>query len=374
MKKDIALIHFSPLEYYPPVTNLINYISENSYNIKSLTVFSTHNNKSRLEFSNKCAKILRVKLSNVKSNRLIRFFRYVYFQLFVIIKLIYLKPDKILYYESISSFPAYIYHSFFNNKVKIFIHYHEYFSNDHYTNVSMKIEKYFHKLEKNYIYQNAVWISHTNKQRLTLFKSDYPILNDKILKMLPNYPPSNWQNYIVNYNNKPIKVIYIGSLSFESTYIKEFCNWIVKQNGKVIFNIYSYNLDKETFLYLKNIKSAFIIFFDNGIEYNEIPKILAKHDVGVILYKPFSINFINNVTNKFYEYYACGIDIWFSKTMKSTYQHINPKTYPRVIPLDFTRLNFFNWQKAIDRTGLKKSKENFYCEDVYKELVEELRS
>ena len=55
--RKIALIHLLPLEYYPPVTNLLSIIDKDSS--LSVRVFSTHNNKKRKAFNLRGTKIFR---------------------------------------------------------------------------------------------------------------------------------------------------------------------------------------------------------------------------------------------------------------------------------------------------------------------------
>ena len=55
--KKLAVIHYMPLEYYPPVTNFLNVAA--NYNFKQIKVWSTHNIKNRAPFINKDIKINR---------------------------------------------------------------------------------------------------------------------------------------------------------------------------------------------------------------------------------------------------------------------------------------------------------------------------
>lgn len=366
--KKIALIHFLPLEYYPPVTNMINYLAEELNTNVALSVFSTHNTKDRAVFNNIKVKIHRTAQSEGDRNKLIRLLKYIYFQLFVLLKLIIVRPEKILYYESLSSFPVYVYRKIINRKTKIYIHYHEYTTPEQYATHSMAIERYFHKLEQKFIYKTAVWISHTNKDRLKMFFKDNSNINENILKEMPNYPPKSWTKLISVKNQKDkssLKCVYIGSLSLESTYIKEFVNWVLEQKGKVSFDIFAYNLHEDTLIFLNKINSPHINFNNNGIEYDNIPLILNKYDVGIVFYKPYSYNVINCVSNKFFEYYACGLDIWFSKVMQSTMQYVTMKNRPLITPVDFTKIDEFDWRSHRSIQPEVNKNIDYFCENVY---------
>ena len=106
---------------------------------------------------------------------------------------------------------------------------------------------------------------------------------------LANYPPKKWLAFSKKNEQVPsdglIKTVYIGSLSLKSTYIKEYCEWVIKQNGKVIFDIYAYNLHKDTTEYLNTLNSVYINFYDKGIEYEKIPTLLSNYNVGLFFIK-----------------------------------------------------------------------------------------
>jgi hypothetical protein len=236
--------------------------------------------------------------------------------------------------------------------------------------------RYFHLLEKKWLYPRAVWNSQTNSDRLEFLHNDHPALQPETLKVMPNYPPQSWQKIMSipkTSESFPLKIIYVGSLSFHNTYLKEFCNWVIKQDGLVLFDVYAFNLYNDVIEYLNQLKSPYINYFDKGIEYQEIPIVISKYDVGIVFYKAYSENVINCVSNKFYEYLACGLDVWFSTVMKSTHQHITADTFPKVIPVDFEKLAQFDWKAAIDKKDLTHQPSVYFCEEVYEELVRELR-
>lgn len=388
----LAIIHYMPLEYYPPVTNLLDTIARDySQQFKSVNVFSCYNVKDRKEYQipqNKAQatpqpphsiKIKRSPFPKETDNGLIRLFKYIHFNLFTLVGLLLQRPSSLLYFESYSVWPAYIYSRFFNRRCRIFIHNHEYADKGWYATTMHQV-RYFHLLEKKWLYPRAVWNSQTNSDRLQFFHNDHPTLRPETLRVMPNYPPLSWKLQIETASSgkpelrKPsiLKVVYVGSLSFHNTYLNEFCDWVIQQNGQVQFDIYAYNLYNDVKEYLNNLGSSNINYFDKGVEYNDIPMVISNYDVGIIFYKAYSENVINCVSNKFYEYVACGLDVWFSAVMKSTHQHVTDNTYPKVIPVDFENLCQFDWQAAIDKKDLTHQPSNYFCEEVYKELINEL--
>src|SRR5690606_13517669 len=143
-----------------------------------------------------------------------------------------------------------------------------------------------------------------------LFLKDHPQVDANKIKELPNYPPASWAKG-KPFNNKKksevTQIVYVGALSLETTYIKEFCEWICEKEGEMRLDVFSYNMTNNARAYLKGINSNCIRFFEEGVEYSDLPVLLTNYDVGVILYKPLIDNFKYNAPNKLFEYMACGL-------------------------------------------------------------------
>jgi hypothetical protein len=347
----LAILHYLPLEYYPPITNLIDYLTnEHIDDFKQIKVYSTHNIKGRQAYqitdsaielkakrSHQLISLFRSPFPTEKDNSLIRLLKYLLYNIFTLLRLICYRANVLVYYESYSAWPAYVYTKFFNRNCRLFIHNHEYASKDWYSN-TMKQVQYFHRLEKQSLYPRAHWLSQTNTDRLRFFHNDHPYLKKEQLRIMPNYPPKEWSKgsgYKMkgerlktqgspqtlnteptdntatqqpnlkpstsqllsssNPNSEPVKLVYIGSLSLSNTYLEGFCQWLDKQKGALQFDIYSYNLHADTIKYLDNLNSPYISFNNKGIEYADIPSLLSQYDVGIIFYKAYSENLINCV-------------------------------------------------------------------------------
>ena len=342
-----------PLEYYPPVTNFLNVMVKHAFFVK---VWTTHNTKKRITYHNeKLKNINRSPFPEKSDNVLKRIFKYFCFNISCFIGLVKYKPKAILYYESYSVYPVFLYMKFFGKATKLYIHYHEYEDRESYKN-GMKLVKYYHELEKKFLYKRASWISQTNKERLHMFASDHPKLPSEVLKIMPNYPPKIWSSQ-VNGKSKAskdiIRTVYVGSLSLKDTFIREYCDWVLKQNGKVYFHIYAYNLHDDTIAYLKSLNSDYIVFYTKGVEYNKMPALLADYDIGLILYKAHTKNYKHNAPNKLFEYLACKLLVLYPDVMSgmALYQSDN------VIRLNFEQIPSFNEIKKYfsNKTDLKSS-------------------
>lgn len=371
--ENTVIIHFQPLEKYPPIINLLDYLSSVNHK-KKITVFTTKQSGSSRTNDYINANIQIVRLKSVSANSSIaKLLQYLFFYLKIFFKIAYIKPSSILYYETLSALPAYWYKTIVR-KCSILIHYHEYTAPEEYLQNSIVV-KYIHKQEKK-LYPQANWISHTNKTRLSFFLSDEKLVLDKKKHFtMPNYPPRNWaSNYTYNSLNesKPVKVIYVGALGLETMFVKEFSEFIINQNGKVIWDIYTNQFDGEAVKYLNSLNSSYIKICGN-VNYYEIPKTIANqgYNVGLIMYKGHIKNYIYNAPNKLFEYLACGLDVWYPITMKGCEEFLSINSTPLVLEIDFmSNISeifeaYLNYKKTIKKIG----KQTFYCEDIYSNIV-----
>src|SRR5690606_14618250 len=125
----------------------------------------------------------------------------------------------------------------------VFVHYHEYTSKEEYEK-GMITTRYFHRLEKK-LYAEVEWLSHTNDVRMQLFLEDNALIQISATHILPNYPPLSWNTTRENQKISPLKIVYVGSLGMRSMFIKEFASWLVRQEGEVVWDIYSIGGDED---------------------------------------------------------------------------------------------------------------------------------
>jgi len=368
--KKIAVVHYMPLEFYPPVTNFLNVVVQ-SKNLE-IRVWTSHNNKKREVYNNSSIfSISRTKFPALSDNKIVRLFKYGLSNVRCLLGLIICNPDKILYYESFSAWPVYWYLKVFNKHAELFIHYHEYSSIEWYRK-GMRLVYEYNKLENKLLYKKASWISQTNEDRIKLFLKDNPTLESAKMRSLPNYPPSSWSKFLNDDKpkNKVLKTVYIGSLSLESTYIKEYCEWVLLQNGGVLFDIYAYNLHEDTVIYLADLNSDYIKFYKKGVNYNTIPKLLVKYDVGLILYKALTDNYKFNAPNKLFEYLACGLQVWYSDKMLG----IKPYVTSQVLSVDFESVEMFSLLDTINTNSSVAKTNAFTAEGALQPLLKQLEA
>jgi hypothetical protein len=86
------------------------------------------------------------------------------------------------------------------------------------------------------------------------------------------------------------------------------------------------------------------------------------------MYRGNTRNYIYNETNKLFEYLACGLDVWYPKQMLGIKPHARTDIAPRIIELDFERLQDIQMAELRERSGLKFQPFDHRCEDVLSEL------
>jgi hypothetical protein len=358
----LAILHFAPLEFYPPVMNFINCWGAETNEV--VKVYTTVHGGSNI-FSNKFAQILR--LGKLGNSSLKRYCSYLYFNLVSFFSIMYNRPQSIFVYETISILPAYLM-SRWNSSIKIYIHYHEYISPEEMVNTS-RYMKFLFGIEKK-LFNRVVWISHTNEKRMELFSIQHPELKDNIKRLMPNYPPSNWHRKVKSKNDLgKINMVYAGAIGLQSTYIKEIISF-VKNHEKFILHIYSNNIDIDAMNFLKeNLSNR--IHLKGSVGYYELPSIYAEYDIGLILYKGLTPNYVYNAPNKLFEYLVCGLEVWYPKEMVGCFQY-QSKIFPKVIEINFENLKIdvenqiFHSQKYTDEKTLI-----FNCESIYKTIIKD---
>lgn len=368
----LAILHFQPLELYPPVMNFIDYIDNKQTKIQ-IKVFSTHPPVNHEYFRSNTVQIYRKGRSQAGNNRIGRLLQYCRYYFSTSYRLFKYNPDTVMYFETLSFLPVYFY-CFINNlrrkPTRVFCHYHEYTSNQEYKS-GMVINRALHALEKKW-YKKMEWISLTNADRMDLFKKDVSLGQLHNTFILPNYPPKTWLNISRTENQSlPVRFVYVGALGMDTMYIKEFAEWIENHEGKFSWDIFSQQDGTELIDFL-NFKNARHIQFKSSINYKKLPEILNDYDIGVILYKGHIANYIYNVPNKLFEYMACGLDIWFPREMTTSHLYINDQKRPKVIAVDFKNLGSFAEHQALTRNNVPFESSSFFCENELDILWKEI--
>lgn len=374
--KKIFIIHFHPLEQYPPIMNLVNYLGVSGDTEVVVVTNRAIKRRNLNVFGNKSANIKIYRPAGDSDSPVTRYLNYILFYFSSLFLLLWHKPAVVFYFETLSSWPALIYKKLRGKKVSLMAHYHEYTSTLEY-NTRMLLSKWMHAIELN-MYPVFSWISQTNPVRMQKFIEDNHLgkLPATVFHIMPNYPPAAWGRDSTAKNMQPgwpKKLVYVGSLGYKNMYLKEVVEWMAHHKQDFTLDIYAYNINDEAKAFLKDYPLPNIQFC-GGCDYDALPGLLKQYDIGLVIYKPFSENTIHAVSNKVFEYLACGLDVWFSSDMTFTLQYVKEDSYPKIIPVDFNQLATFDYKKAIDRKGLPFIAGEYFCENVYNEVTAHVRS
>ncbi len=370
MRLNLAIIHFSPLEQYPPVMNWLEFLAKRLTD-KDRVMVLTRNPPAGMETFKTPSPLINIKRypAGGGGTALSRYRSYLGFYVSAIRQLAREKPDTVLYYESLSAVPGLYYKYFLRRNTRLLVHYHEYTTPVEYRN-SMLINYRSHLLEKR-LYPLFSGISHTNPGRLGLFQRDNQGIRLPPQTIWPNYPPQHWlRSEQKPEAGSPVRFVYVGALNMETMYVHAFATWVVAQRGAASWDIYSWNCTPETRRYIAELRNNSIRFHD-GVSYSSLPDILNGFDVGVILYKGHIPNYIYNAPNKLFEYWSCGLDVWFPVQMTGAIPFITNGTYPRILAVDFETPGSLSLSSS-SHTGLAFRPSTFTSESAGEQFFNEM--
>ena len=299
------ILHFNILEKYPPALNLIKdvLIQKPEYKISVITSINSSSYKDEKYIG---VKILR--LGSVSENSIIRYSSYLIYNILGAIFLLLIRPEKVLVFETLSIFPAYIYSIIFPQKT-IHIHYHEYISNPE-KEASSSYMKFLFKCEDKLL--NKYTCSQTNEDRKELFLKNHTYLKSENVAVYPNTPPRNWWSdwgqHKDPWKGGKIKLVYVGVLDLETMFLKETLSWVKENPNDLELTFFSQQYSIKT-MELINSYSAKNIFLKRPKYYYELPQELSKYDIGLVLYNGHIPNYVYNVPNKVFEYLYSGIKV-----------------------------------------------------------------
>lgn len=365
----IVVIHFQPIEYYPPVLNLVRTIGAKIDEV-NIDVLTTEPDRLNSFFEADKSVIHRLTKFDGVQRKWARKWRIIKFYFSCFFKLTSINPHKIVAYETNSILPGLLF-KIIKRNVSLYLHLHEYTDKKQLQVNETLLMRVMDFIEKNFI-SHFDWVSHTNEDRLKFYLSDNPTLEKDKCHVIPNLPPKSWSFSPQLKNVDPIKLVYVGSLSKRNMYFEEVCTWIISQNGALTLDIYAVNLHIGVLNYLDELDSD-LIQIKPPVQYYDLPNILVRYDVGLILYNGASLNYIYNAPNKLFEYWACGLDVWFSNDLISSKKYITTNSYPKVIEVDFKSLDQFDWREAVNKRKLPYKPSAYCCEEALGPLIESIK-
>jgi hypothetical protein len=369
MKRKICIVHFQPLERYPPAFNLLRTIAAQQPANKPVFVITTSPESSKQKIEVPGITIYRIAVLPAGISRLNRMVLYLLFNLKAFFILLVKRPASVLYFETLSAGAACLYKML--SGTRLLIHYHEYTSPDEYRG-GMVLNKWLHHLELQQ-YKKAVWVSHTNEERMQLFLSDCGALAPSNTFILPNYPPTAWAHQAGHTiaAGAVTGFVYVGALDTDTMYLKEMASFVANNASICYWDIYSDNHSAAAVEYLENLNAG-NIHFKGAAVYDQLPAIISGYHVGLILYKGHIPNYTFNAPNKLFEYAVCGLDVWFPNHMVSSRRYITQDSYPSVTAVDFETLETSFILQSAKKAGRPYQPHPYSCENALAPLLQVL--
>jgi len=369
-----AVVHFLPLEKYPPVMNFLRMLGAQGVNFLALT---TRVGPAMPRFVVPDGRITRFGATGQNVPGWLRKLTYPLFYAAAFVRLCLYRPSVVLYYESYSAIPVYFYLRFVNSKARLLIHFHEYFSPQWYQQ-GMRTVRWAHRLEKSWLFGRAALISQTNAFRVGMFRKDHPTVPESRMMVVPNFPPLAWKQRSrrVDEPGCPLRTVYIGSVSLRATYLEDYVAWVQQQQGRVLFDVVSYTYDAAARNFLEQLQSPWVRFFPGGLPYDQIPVWLERgqYDVGIIFYKGLYDNTVFCASNKLFEYLACGLDVWCCREMVGSQEYARTDCYPKVLMVDYTRIGEWDVQNMTDREGIGYRPPEYFAEPAMEAWLHQFES
>ena len=189
---------------------------------------------------------------------------------------------------------------------------------------------------------------------------------------MPNYPPGNWKKQSKTDDSTILKLVYIGSLGLESSYLREVIAWINKHQESITLDIYSFNIKEDALNLILKCNTG-NIRYKGYYNYFEMPDFLKNYHCGLVLYKPETFNYLYNAPNKLFEYLACGLDVLIPDTMLYAQKYINHELIPRVFSIDFMNLENVDIASLLKKKNLPESHSTYISEMVYAEMLNDIQ-
>jgi hypothetical protein len=365
----IAYVHILPIEYYPPAINTLKLIAAQGWNVRAWT---STNERHLQAWQSDNPQIVRHAYATPDERGYQRLLTYLRWHITAARQLSKWQPDVLISVEPHSAIAVWLYYRLFRGRARLFIHHHEYYAPEDYHAPGMRLARLGALLERRYLFRRAEWISQTNGDRLGLLAGSLN-LNPRTIRVLPNFPPSEWAHRAFRKDRtstRPRKLIYLGSASLEDTFIGELAAWVANHPDEVSLSVVGNNISHDVWTALSALHVPNISLNNNGWDYDTLPEKLKEFDVGVVLYKGNTQNFIFNVPNKAIEYLAAGLEVWYPPQMRSM-QGLQ-SGFPE---LPMTEIDFENIPKTIDEhRGIvpEEIRRHFTAESALQPLIDQI--
>jgi hypothetical protein len=318
----LAFVHQLPLEIYPPATNaLAIFARQNNWEVRA---WSIANRKGLPAYAMEDVVVRRPGYPGPRCGSVKRLAGFLQWHFTVARELARWQPDAILSIEPHSALAVWMYYRLFGGTARLLIHHHEYYAPADFLGAGSRTSRICHHFEKNDLFKRAEWVSQTNETRLRMMQADCAAVTAAKARVWPNYPPREWvaRGQGVDHARQSkretatLRLVCVGSLSFEDTFIREVCQWVAARPDQVSLHLCGHNVRPDVWEWIESLKAPHISTQPAGCDYDALPDLLTQFDVALVLYKGNTLNFVHNVPNKAIEALACGLEVWYPPEME----------------------------------------------------------
>lgn len=333
-----------PLEIYPPASNALAVLARQAgWEVRA---WSSANRKGLPAYAAESVRVCRPSFPGPECGSGRRLAGFLRWHFLVARALGRWQPDVVLSIEPHSALALWLYYRLFGGTARLFIHHHEYYAPVDFLGAGSRTSRLCHYFEKNDLFGRAEWISQTNETRLRMMQADCAAVTPTNGRIWPNHPPRAWvargtscrAAALANAQSGPLRLVCVGSLSFVDTFVREVVEWVVARPGSVSLHLCGHNVRPDVWQWIESLAAANISTDPAGCAYDELPDLLARFDVALVLYKGNTLNFVHNVPNKALEALACGLEVWYPPEMEEMrlFRHRHPGL--RLREIDFKDL------------------------------------
>jgi hypothetical protein len=336
----IAYIHVLPLEYYPPATTTLDILSRQpGWEVRA---WSSRNTRDATEWRSAHAVVQRPTQGSTTSPLPRRIAGYLNWHLRTARHVSRWKPDVVISIEPHSALATWLYYHVFRGNARLFVHHHEYYAPEDLKSAGMRLVRSTRRLERGDLFNRAEWISQTNEYRLHLLKQWNSNVADDKGRVLPNYPPEEWiqraRRLKPKSEERRTRFLYLGSASLEDTFLGEVSEWIAARPENATLHVTGNNIAPGVWDKLRSLNASNITLDEAGWPYELIPERLSAFDVGLVLYRGITQNFVYNVPNKAIEYLAGGLEVWYPPEMRAMVGFRSEHPHLRIREMNFLDL------------------------------------
>lgn len=296
--RKLIVVHYANVNLYPPLQNLLAALLENGGTEVELVT----------GYSFKCSGVKVLSPKGIWSHSRSKILHYAWWFTVLLAKGIFRQQEvKMLLYES-NAFPALVLPI---NRADLWLHFHEYRLPDR-MKLSffewcseMMIRKLIHKPE----YVSLV----TEARRHLLIKEGVHTRNE--IRVMWNCPRQEWAKKLDVVEKHSNAVVMVGAVG-KNTWSVEVMQAFESQD---IYELHVYGKDE--------FDSTHRVKYCGWVNYDVLPEVLSKYQVGLVWYNEQSLNFTSGISNKIFEYLHCGLKVIASRDLVEASQQLADR-YP----------------------------------------------